>query len=595
MKSQALSFVALIVSLGLLNGCSEDSSDNDKNNEKDPLCTSGEIRCLTADDGGTVESCMNGAWNKIEVDYKACSDDGKSCQSSDPEKHECDDAQTKCETVDGKATLYTCVGNLWGKSDYSCNACDEDGKQCKPSEPENKDCDAGWGGTQCNCDLSKNYMEGNSCHPLTCKDPSADCHGAGVKTWKCSESDGSQDNACVMVDCLEGFTPINQKCVDQNSDENHNNMRDVYEISPKQGEACKVNLDRTNNCETDDGRGFCDSFINYHCATKCTDNAQCLSGFICRPDGRCASEVFESVWEVSSATNLTLQSSGSTDAYTVDWGDGKPSESFTGSGMHSHYYKDPGTYHIKITGQFTGFKANLLNNAPVKFKEVVSFGPIGLDGSAFRMTNSDIKLSEIDIPDATKLTSMWMMFYGRNITNKVLSRWDVSNVTDMRYTFSESSINEPLNDWDISNVQNLQSTFSSASQFNQPLDKWDTSKVKSMSYTFANAKAFNQSINTWNTSSVTTISHMFNEATAFNQSLDMWNTSKVQDLENVFDSAKAFDQDLSMWNLSAYKYAMDSFKNSALSKENYCKMVAGGWKRIAGEKLGMGISYNCSN
>ena len=44
------------------------------------------------------------------------------------------------------------------------------------------------------------------------------------------------------------------------------------------------------------------------------------------------------------------------------------------------------------------------------------------------------------------------MFFEDEPFNQPIGDWDVSNVTDMSGTFSNSSFNQPIGDWDVSNV-----------------------------------------------------------------------------------------------------------------------------------------------
>ena len=59
--------------------------------------------------------------------------------------------------------------------------------------------------------------------------------------------------------------------------------------------------------------------------------------------------------------------------------------------------------------------------------------------------------------------------------------------------------------------------FFDAEYFNQPLNKWNVSNVTNMRYLFNNAWSFNQPLNKWNVSKVTDMNSMFNDASSFNQ------------------------------------------------------------------------------
>ena len=94
--------------------------------------------------------------------------------------------------------------------------------------------------------------------------------------------------------------------------------------------------------------------------------------------------------------------------------------------------------------------------------------------------------------------------------------------------------------------------FYGAEVFNWPLEKWDTKNVVSMSGMFRGAKRFNQPIESWDTQSVRNMSFMFYGASSFNQSLSAWNTESVISFHNMFSHATAFNQSLVGWRLCEF-------------------------------------------
>ena len=177
-----------------------------------------------------------------------------------------------------------------------------------------------------------------------------------------------------------------------------------------------------------------------------------------------------------------------------------------------------------------------------------------------------------------------------------ISKFDVSNVTDMSSMFKEAtSFNQLIGDWNVSNVTNMDSMFYEAKSFNQPIGDWNVSNVKEMRSMFEEATSFNQPIGNWNVGNVTDMSKMFYNAEAFNQPIGDWNVSNVTNMYEMFYEAKSFNQDLSRWDVSHVEYADEMFKGSGLSQENYCKMITtdDGWKRL-NEKFNLGILYRCN-
>lgn len=579
--------------MSMFSACSDDN-DSQKENE----CEGAETKCVSDNDTVSVYACVSSKWVKSDAVCEACDASGKECKKAENESteqppKECNNGEQKCEDDDGNAVLYACILEQWSKLDVTCDACDSAHKSCLDDSPQGGDPE----GDECVTGESKCTMDNGVATQNTCENgkwSKAVCTLPGAKTIKCSDADGAIGSTCITDSCEDGLTMIQGNCVDSNADLNNNHMRDIYETAVNQGKSCHYYKD----CDSAEGAddGFCDSFINYQCSTKCTENAQCLDGFICRPDGRCAPKAFEMVWQVpSDGMRKTFNVSTDSNDYTVDWGDGSEPEHFP-NGVHdssmgndmivAHKYEKQGTYTIKVSGGFNRVSCGLRPDCEL-VKEIKAFGPAGMTNSNFSMSKG-LAFSKIDIPDATKLTKLFTVIpYDYN---SPLEHWDVSYVTDMSSAFDGNTVfNQPLNRWDTHRVTTMKSTFANATAFNQPIDQWDVSQVKSIGYMFYAAKAFNQPLNSWNVENVTYMSGTFNKASSFNQPLDQWNTSKVKELENTFDEASSFDQDLSGWNLmNVVKFASFIFSNSGLSKENYCKIKnSPTWSGTAKNNLGI--------
>ena len=150
-----------------------------------------------------------------------------------------------------------------------------------------------------------------------------------------------------------------------------------------------------------------------------------------------------------------------------------------------------------------------------------------------------------------------------------ISKWDVSNITDMSYLFSDIILfNDDISEWDVSNVTNMRYMFCGAKLFNQTLN-WDTSKVTNMKNMFNDAKSFNQPL-IWDTSNVTNMQYMFSDATSFNQPLN-WDTSNVTNMENMFAFATSFNQPLNDWIVSNETNIRNMFleANSLINKPEW--------------------------
>ncbi len=141
-----------------------------------------------------------------------------------------------------------------------------------------------------------------------------------------------------------------------------------------------------------------------------------------------------------------------------------------------------------------------------------------------------------------------------------ISKWNTSNVTDMRRLFELcTQFNDDISEWDVSNVRDMGFMFASAPNFNQPIGCWNVSNVTSMDGMFFGARSFDQGIGEWNVSNVTDMSFMFEGAESFDRDISRWNVSKVKEMHRIFDSAVSFNQDISRWDVSNVKNAWNPF------------------------------------
>eukprot|EP00978_Attheya_sp_CCMP212_P018093 scaffold49092_cov37-Attheya_sp.AAC.2 len=138
---------------------------------------------------------------------------------------------------------------------------------------------------------------------------------------------------------------------------------------------------------------------------------------------------------------------------------------------------------------------------------------------------------------------------GSSSYGKKNSCWDVSEVIDMSFAFSElKDFIDPLC-WNGSNVMNMERMFYSASAFDQDVSSWDVLSVTNMDNMFLDATAFNQEISSWDVLSVTSMQGMFVAAKASNQEISSWDVSKVTSMAAMLYGATAFNHDLSSWNV----------------------------------------------
>ena len=153
--------------------------------------------------------------------------------------------------------------------------------------------------------------------------------------------------------------------------------------------------------------------------------------------------------------------------------------------------------------------------------------------------------------DVSQVTDMRSMFEGATAFNGDISKWDVSQVTDMRSMFDNATaFNGDISEWKVSNVTTMRSMFYDATTFNQNISEWKVSNVTTMRTMFCRARAFDQDISRWDVSNVTNMHAMFYGANAFNRDISSWKVGKVTHMKAMFYGATAFNQDISRWDVS---------------------------------------------
>ena len=501
------------------------------------------------------------------------------------------------DTCTGKLRKY-CDGEDW-KTEYCTLGCDNG--RCKNCEdingpescendthsycpnpddaPVTETCPYGCDGTTCAaCILGQDVCGDDH---LTIRHCIQDGSGKATVAEEACDTGLCLDNACVNVE-----------------DRNGNHMIDAWERQAPHiiGEKYLWTCNNDADC---DGENFCDVFsvsnIFTQCSVRCIDDYECMDGFVCRQDGRCAADAFVTIWETKgNDEQITLNGSGSC-SFDIDWGDGK-TETITECSQLKHVYASAGRHTIRMyNGELEKYKFSAHSwYSSSNLIEVVSFGKVGINERAFRDAVNLSKLSSIDIPDPTcmttdmtsmfedasafegegierwdvsKVTNMETLFRGAKLFNRDLSYWDVSNVTNMKSMFSgATSFKSGVGDWDVSNVTNMSYMFYNASSFNENLNgnTWNVSNVTDMRYMFAGASNFDGNLGNWNVSNVTNMAHMFDGATDFRSGIgDSWDVSHVTDMEGMFRGASIFeDCSVSNWNVRYVRNMREMFRGA---------------------------------
>ena len=203
---------------------------------------------------------------------------------------------------------------------------------------------------------------------------------------------------------------------------------------------------------------------------------------------------------------------GLTYGYNVNWGDGEADMNQTGA--VDHFYKLPGDYEVRISGNFPRIYVN--NDSQIN-EAILSVDQWG-DQVWSSMENafygaSNLTIPATDTPTLMTMSSMAGMFRDATAFNEDISDWDVSNVTDMSGMFrGATAFNGDISGWDVSNVTDMASMFWGATTFDRDIGRWGVSGVTNMASMFRDASAFNQDIGGWDVSSVTNMASTFSGA-----------------------------------------------------------------------------------
>jgi hypothetical protein len=271
--------------------------------------------------------------------------------------------------------------------------------------------------------------------------------------------------------------------------------------------------------------------------------------------------------------------------YTVSWGDGSSDSNVNGSIVHT--YASPGTYTVKISGQFPriyfadgGDRAKILS--------VVQWGSIAWSsGEAAFKGATNLVINARDAPDLTRVKSLTYMFQNAKSLTGGVENWNVAGVEGFGYMFAgATNFNANISGWNMSSAVNTEYMFSQASSFNQNISGWNASRLGNAKGMFFGASSFNQSLNNWNLSRVFNVEDMFRNAAAYDQSISKWNIGNITYISRLLNgstlSTSAYDQMLDTWatNQTASNVVFDAGRSmyctSASARDHLINKL--GWK-----------------
>lgn len=212
---------------------------------------------------------------------------------------------------------------------------------------------------------------------------------------------------------------------------------------------------------------------------------------------------------------------------TINWGDGTPdtvvNSSYNSTAITHTYSDTPGLHTVKVTGTFAAWVgSDWINWTQGCVTSVTSWGDATGTSDGTAGFNGSVNLTDVArIPSTMSLINNFLSANSATFTGASLSKWDVSNVTQMDGMFADmKGITGDISGWNTSNVQSMESIFA-GSTFNGDISKWDVRNVIWFNLAF-DSSSFNGDITKWQLNSVSRMSMAFNNATAFNQDLSGW-------------------------------------------------------------------------
>ena len=143
---------------------------------------------------------------------------------------------------------------------------------------------------------------------------------------------------------------------------------------------------------------------------------------------------------------------------------------------------------------------------------------------------------------------------------KLINNWDISNVTDISYLFSNCTFIKTLPDisnWDTSNITNISNLFYHCINLTSipDISNWNLDKVINMSYMFYDCKSITSlpDISKWNTKNASDMRGIFCNCSLLKTLPDIstWSTDNVTNMSGLFQHCSNLENlpDISKWGV----------------------------------------------
>ncbi|MEM6829707.1 MAG: BspA family leucine-rich repeat surface protein, partial [Bacteroidota bacterium] len=260
---------------------------------------------------------------------------------------------------------------------------------------------------------------------------------------------------------------------------------------------------------------------------------------------------FITAWEVSTANeSIPIVISEDSD-YNFQYTWKNSAGSAVAEGVHTSADGDfvtslpaAGSYTLEISGNYTHFRGYPRDN----LTDILQWGDIPWTSMVRSFTGyQGAMFSATDVPDLSRVTSMFGVFEDAKNFNGDLSQWDVSSVENMDQAFEGAKVfNSDISGWDVSSLESAFRMFREAIAFNADISEWNTSNLRDMGQMFRSARSFNQNLGNWDMRKVTTIASGLGNLSPqnYDRTLIGWSTQNVrEDVEVGAGGRKYCDAD----------------------------------------------------
>ncbi len=188
-------------------------------------------------------------------------------------------------------------------------------------------------------------------------------------------------------------------------------------------------------------------------------------------------------------------------------------------------------------------------------------------------------LAQWDVSAVTKFNSLFAhpkfdanFWYEQDISNWKFH--DTEPIT-MKGMFRGSGFHGFLGSWDVGRVTNMAEMFADNPEFDYlGISRWDVSNVTNMNGMFRGTNC-NDDISGWDVGKVTDMSKMFENTVYFNQSLSGWNVESVVKINGMFHNAQSFTCIPASWVDKLPKAVLVARTYEVFYGSAYCKKVVG--------------------